>query len=343
MTHARTLPHCAGWPQNMRRRDLALVLAGIAVALPRRVLAEQPVAPVIGYLAAGSPASASTNRYVAAFRQGLAKSGYVEGQNVAVEYRWADGDVDRLPALAADLVDRHVAVILANGTPAALAAKVATSTIPIVFNVGVDPVQFGFVAGFNRPGTNMTGVVILDVELVAKRLELLHEVMPGTTAIALLVNPTNPITDPETREAGDAARSLGIRLHVLRAGTASAIDTAFRTAVELRAGALVVGSDTLFNAQTDHLVALATRHALPAIYAYSDFALAGGLMSYGTDFADTYRQQGDYTGRILIGARPSDLPVGRPTRFQLVINLKAAKTLGLALPAFLARADEVIE
>ena len=328
----------------MRRRDLALVLAGIVIAGSRRVLAQRPVVPVIGYLAAGSAASASTSRYVAAFRQGLAKNGYVEGQNVAVDYRWADGDVDRLPALAVDLVTRQVAVILANGTPAALAAKAATSTIPIVFNVGVDPVQFGFVAGFSRPGTNMTGVVILDVELVAKRLELLHELMPATSAIALLVNPTNPITDPETREAGDAARSLGIRLHVLRAGMASAIDGAFRNAVELRVSALVVGSDTLFNAQIDHLVALATRHALPTIYAYSDFTLAGGLMSYGTDFADTYRQEGDYAGRILMGAHPSDLPVGRPTRFQFVINLKAAKTLGLALPpALLARADEVIE
>jgi len=278
------------------------------------------------------------------FRRGLAESGYVEGRNVTIDYRWAEGHYDRLPVLAAELVHRQVAGIVTGGTPAALAAKGATLTIPIVINVGIDPVQAGLVASLNRPGGNVTGLAILTAELAAKRLELLHEALPTTTVVALLVNPTTPLTEPETRGVRDAARSLGLQLHVLNASTESEINTAFGILVELRAGALVVSVDTFINNQRAQIVALAARHAVPAIYGVREFATSGGLMSYGNDLVDSYRQSGIYAAKILKGEKPADLPVQQVVRVEFVINLKSAKTLGLTFPiTLLGRADEVIE
>ena len=277
-----------------------------------------------------------------AFRQGLKEAGYVEGHNVAIEYRWAEGHNDS--ALATDLVRRQVAVIVAVGTPAALAAKAASSTIPIVIRVGVDPVQIGLVAGLNRPGGNVTGVAGLGVELAAKQLEVLHELLRTTAVVALLVNPNNPVTEPETKGMRDAARSLGLQLHVLDATTEGEIDAAFGKLIELRAGGLLVGVDTFLLNQRDQIVALAARHEVPAIYGLREFAAAGGLMSYGTNLADGFRQVGMYAGKILKGAKPADLPVQRLVRVEFVINLKTAKTLGLTFPiTLLGRADEVIE
>jgi putative ABC transport system substrate-binding protein len=280
---------------------------------------------------------------VTTFRQGLKETGYVDGQNVAIEFRWAEGHYDRLPAMAADFVRRQVAVIVTGGTPAALAAKAATSTIPIVILVGVDPVQVDLVGSLNRPGGNVTGSAILTVELGAKKLELLHELLPTATAIALLVNPTN-ILASETKGVQDAARLLRLHLHVLNASTESQIDAAFGALVELRAAALIVSVDSfLFNSR-DQIVALAARYAVPAVYGARDFVSAGGLMSYGTDLVDIYRQSGVYAGKILKGARPADLPIQQVTKVALVINLKTAKTLGLTFPTtLLGRADEVIE
>jgi putative ABC transport system substrate-binding protein len=279
-----------------------------------------------------------------AFRQGLKEAGYVEGHNVAIEYRWAEGHYDRLPALAADLVRRQVAEIVTVGTPAALAAKAASSTIPIVIGVGVDPVQIGLVASLNRPGGNVTGLAGLAVEVAAKRLEVLHELLRTSAAVALLVNPNNPVTEPETKVMRDAARSLGLQLHVLDASTEGEIDAAFEKLIELRAGGLVVSVDAFLNSQRAQIVALAARHAVPAIYGVREFATAGGLMSYGTDLADAYRQVGIYAGKILKGAKPADLPVQPVARVEFVINLKTAKTLGLTFPiTLLGRADEVIE
>jgi putative ABC transport system substrate-binding protein len=280
---------------------------------------------------------------VTSFRQGLKETGYVDGQNVAIEFRWAEGHYDRLPAMAADFVRRQVAVIVTGGTPAALAAKAATSTIPIVILVGVDPVQVDLVGSLNRPGGNVTGSAILTVELGAKKLELLHELLPTATAIALLVNPTN-ILASETKGVQDAARLLRLHLHVLNASTESQIDAAFGALVELRAAALIVSVDSfLFNSR-DQIVALAARYAVPAVYGARDFVSAGGLMSYGTDLVDIYRQSGVYAGKILKGARPADLPIQQVTKVALVINLKTAKTLGLTFPTtLLGRADEVIE
>ena len=281
---------------------------------------------------------------VAAFRQGLEQSGYVEGQNVAVEYRWAEGHYDRLPALAADLVHREVAVIVTGGTPPAFAAKAATSIIPIVINVGVDPVQAGLIASLNRPGGNVTGIALLGAELAAKRVELLHELLRTSTTLATLVNPTNSLTDSETKVVREAARSLGLELHVLDATTVSEIDAAFERLVERRAGGLVVGSDLFLNSQRQQIVALAARHSLPAIYGVREFAIAGGLMSYGSDLADAYRQSGIYAANLLKGAKPADLPVQQVVKVQLVVNLKTVKTLGLTFPIMLlGRADEVIE
>ena len=281
---------------------------------------------------------------VTAFRQGLKEAGYVEGHNVAIEYRWAEGHYDRLPALAADLVRRQVAEIVTVGTPAALAAKAASSTIPIVILVGIDPVQIGLVAGLNRPGGNVTGLAVLGVELAAKRLEVLHELLPTSAAVALLVNPNNPVTEHSTKGVRDAARSLGLQLHVLDASTEGEIDAAFGKLIELRAGGFLVSVDAFLLNQRDQIVALAARHAVPAIYGLREFAAAGGLMSYGTDLADAYRQVGIYAGKILKGAKPADLPVQRVARVEFVINLKTAKTLGLTFPiTLLGRADEVIE
>ena len=281
---------------------------------------------------------------VTSFRQGLKEAGYVDGHNVAIEFRWAEGHYDRLPAMAADLVRRQVSVIASGGTPAAFAAKAATSTIPTVILVGVDPVQLGLVGSFNRPGGNVTGLALLTVELEAKKLELLHELLPTATAIALLVNPMTPLTESETKVLQDAAPSLGLDLHVLNASNKSQIDAAFAALAELRATALIVSVDTFLNNSRGQIVALAARYAVPAVYGVRDYVNAGGLMSYGTDLVDAYRQQGIYAGKILKGARPADLPIQQVTKVELVINLKTAKALGLTFPTtLLGRADELME
>src|SRR6516162_2867168 len=323
----------------MRRRELMLLLVGMMTAT-RALRAQQKAMPVIGYLSAGSP-----DFRLVAFRQGLNETGYAEGQNVAIEYRWAPGQYDQLPALAADLVRRRVTVIAAVGIPPTFAAKAATSTIPIAFLVGIDPIEFDLIASLNKPGGNITGVAILTAELAAKRLELLHELVPTAAVIALLVNPTDPAaTQSETRNLQDAVRSLGLQLHILPASTPSEIDRAFGTLVELHADALVVSTDPLFTNQRAQIVALAARHAVPAIYVWREFVEAGGLMSYGTDLTDSYRQAGIYTGKILNGAKPADLPVQQVVKVQLFINLTTAKALGLTIPLTLSgRADEVIE
>jgi putative ABC transport system substrate-binding protein len=299
--------------------------------------------PVVGFLSGVSPGSYAP--FVAAFRQGLSETGYVEGQNVAIEYRWAEGRYDQLPALAADLVGRKVDLIATGGgTVSALAAKSATSTIPIVFAGGGDSVLNGLVASLARPGGNVTGVTFLAVELLPKRLELLSELIPQARVIALLVNPNNANTEREMRNMQEAARAKRVRLDILKAGTEGEIDAVFASLVQRQAGALVVSADVFFNGQRDQLVALASRHDIPAIYGFREFAASGGLISYGTSIATVYRQVGIYAGRILKGAKPADLPVQQPTTFELVINLKTAKTLGLTVPqTLLARADEVIE
>jgi putative ABC transport system substrate-binding protein len=300
--------------------------------------------PVIGYLSVGSPETDNIPGRLIAFRQGLNEAGYVEGQNVAIEYRWAEGEYDRLPALAADLVHRPVSVIVAQNAPAAFAAKAATSTIPIVFDSGIDPVQAGLVASHSRPGGNITGVALLTVELMGKRLELLHELLPKAVVVALLVNPRNPVTESESNSLQEAAGSLGLRTHELRAGSPSEIEAAFETLAGLHADALVVSVDTLFTSQREQIVALAARHAVPAIYGWRLFPAAGGLISYGSDIADSYRQLGVYTAKILKGAKPADLPVQQVVKLDLVINLKTANALGLTFPQLiLALADEVIE
>jgi len=321
-----------------------MALLGAAAASPLAARAQQ-LMPVIGYLSVGSPDSDNIPGRLVAFRQGLNETGYVEGQNIAIEYRWAEGRYDRLPALAADLVRRQVGVIVAPNNATTLAAKAATSTIPIVCTVGMDPVQSGLVASFNRPGGNITGVAIQTAELMGKRLELLHELVPTAIEVAVLVNPTNPTaTESETSNLQDAALSLGLELHFLQASTPSDIEAAFESLVGLHAGALVVSADTFLSSQRAQIVTLAARHAVPAIYAVRWFPAAGGLMSYGVDFADGYRQMGLYTGSILKGARPGDLPVQQMVKVELVINLTTAKTLGLTIPLTLSgRADEVIE
>jgi putative tryptophan/tyrosine transport system substrate-binding protein len=299
---------------------------------------------VIGYLNVTSPGP--TASFVAAFRQGLSETGYTEGQNVVIEYRWAEGHYDRLPALAADLVSRKVDVIVATGTPlSALAAKSATSTIPIVFAIGAGPVVAGLVGSFSRPGGNLTGVSIQVNELMPKRLDLLSELAPRASAIALLVNPNNTASAERmmhvTREA---ASTKGVQLHIVKAGTASEIDAAFSTLVQLHAGALLIGVDPLFQVRSEQLVGLASRHAVPALYPWRESAAAGGLISYGASIPGLFRQADIYVDKILKGAKPADLPVQQPTKFELVINLKTAKALGLTVPqSILARADEVIE
>jgi putative ABC transport system substrate-binding protein len=325
----------------MRRRELMLLLGG-ALTAARALRAQQKAMPVIGVLGSSSPGLAAPN--LAAFHQGLNETGYVEGQNVAIEYRWAEGRDDRLPALAADLAGRKVDVIAPmGGTPGALAAKGATSTIPIVFVSG-DPVGFGLVASLARPGGNLTGVSFLSVELSAKRLELLSELVPQAGVIALLVNPNGLGSERMIQDVQEAARAKGVQLHILKAASEGEIDAAFATLVQLQAGALVVGADSFFPSRREQLVALAARHAVPAIYEWREFAAAGGLISYGASTTGAYRQLGIYAGKMLKGAKPTDLPVEQPTRFELVINLKTAKTLRLTIPqSILARADEVIE
>jgi putative ABC transport system substrate-binding protein len=315
------------------------LLGGAMTAAP--ALRAQKAMPVIGYLSFASPGPFAP--LVTALRQGLSETGYVEGQNVAIEYRWAEGHYDRLPALAADLVGRNVDVVAASGPPSALAAKGATSTIPIVFSSG-DPVGEGLVANLARPIANLTGVSLFTAELMPKRLELLSELVPQARVIALLVNPNNPNTEPMIRDVQEAAGVKGVQLPILKAGTESAIDAAFASLVQLHVGGFVVGTDPFFNSRREQLVALAAHHAVPAIYEWREFAAAGGLISYGSSLTAAYRQVGIYAGKILKGAKPSDLPVQQPTKFELVVNLKTAKALGLPVPqSILARADEVIE
>jgi putative tryptophan/tyrosine transport system substrate-binding protein len=326
----------------MRRRDFIGGLAS-AAAWPVAVLAQQAAMPVIGLLLAQSPDSYAT--YLAAFHRGLAEAGYVEGRNVVIESRWAEGQADRLSALAADLVRARPAVIVVLGTPGALSLKAATQTIPVVFQIGPDPVAVGLVPSLGRPGGNLTGVTISNVEVIAKRLEALHELLPDAALVAFLVNPTNAAaTEAELMEMRIAAGTLGLRLLVVNSSTPGEIEIAFATAVAEHAGALVVSGETLFTARRDQIVALAARHRLPTIYGSRIHVAAGGLMSYGTDVPNAYRIVGTYAGRILKGERPADLPVQQAAKIELVLNLKTAKTLGLTIPlTLLGRADEVIE
>jgi putative ABC transport system substrate-binding protein len=325
------------------RRSEFIALVGGAVAWPL-VARAQPAIPVVGFLSSASP---DLYAYVvSAFRQGLSETGHVEGRNVAIEFRWAHGQNDRLPALAADLVRRQVSVIAAPGsTPAALAAKAATATIPIVFEVGIDPVAVGLVTSLARPGGNVTGVTNINIELAPKRLELLHELIPTANVIALIVNPTSPdITKTVSRDLEEAARTLGLQLHILNASTDGDFDTVFATLIRLRVGALMIAPDLFFITRNEQLATLTIRHAVPAITQYREFATAGGLMSYGGSITDAARQVGVYTGRVLKGEKPAELPVQRSTKVELIINLKTARALGLTVqPSLLRRADEVIE
>jgi putative tryptophan/tyrosine transport system substrate-binding protein len=325
----------------MRRRELMLLLGGAALAWPLAARAQQKAMPAIGYLAQPDMPTAG----LAGFRQGLGETGYVEGQNLAIEYRLVEGGYDQLPVVIADLVGRKVDAIVALGTQAAVAAKSATSTIPIVFVMGGDPVGLGLVTSLSRPESNLTGISVFTVELMPKRLELLSELVPAAAVMALLVNPNNlKAAEHMLREVPEAARAKGLQLHILKATTPTEIVTAFDALVSLQAGALLVGADSFFNSRRDQLVALAARHAVPAMYNWRSFTASGGLISYGARNAGISRQVGAYVGRILKGEKPGDLPVQRPTEFELVINLKTAKALGLAVPqTLLARADEVIE
>jgi putative tryptophan/tyrosine transport system substrate-binding protein len=326
----------------MRRREL--ILLGVAAAAwPVALRAQQKAMPVIGVLGNGSLGQVAP--FMAAFRQGLSETGYVEGQNVAIEYRGAEGHYDRLPALAAELVGRKVDVIVSvGGTPTALAAKSATSTIPIVFRSGEDPVELGLVASLARPGGNLTGVSMLIDQLTPKRLELLAELVPQAGVIALLLNPNNRSAERIIRDGPEAARAKGVQFPILKATTESEIDTAFASLVQLQAGALLVSADPFLSSRREQLVALASRHAVPAIYAWREFAASGGLISYGSSLTAAFRLVGIYTGNVLKGVKPADLPVEQSTTFELVINMKAAKALGLTVPQpLLARADEVIE
>ena len=324
----------------MKRRDFITLLGG-AAGWPGAARAQQPAMPVIGFLQSGSLGSTAHMR--AAFHSGLKEAGFVEGQNVGIVYRYADGQYGRLQALAADLIRNHVAAIFAGGPPAALAAKAASSTIPIVFT-STDPIKAGLVASFNRPGGNATGVAFFAQALVAKKLELMHELVPNAATIGILVNPNFPGTAAEAADGQAAARAGGMELQIIHASNDDELEAAFADMEKRRIGALVVSGDIFFNSRRDQIVALAARHTIPAIYEWRDFVIAGGLMNYGTSVTDGYRQAGNYVARILKGAQPSDLPVVQPTRFELVVNLKTAKALGLTVPpGLLVAADEVIE
>jgi putative ABC transport system substrate-binding protein len=327
----------------VRRREFIALLGCSATAWPLAARAQQRAMPVIGALFAVS--AAEWEDFMAGFRRGLSESGFVEGRNIAIEYRWADGHFDSLPTMAADLVGRKVALIFTGGTVGVQAAMAATQTIPIVFTIGVDPVAAGFVAGLNRPGGNVTGVTLISSELAPKRLELLRDLVTTATKIALLVNPNNPESlRQETQGVQDAARRFGKEIIVVRAGTENELESAFAAAVEHGAAAFLVESDPIFVSARLQIATLALRHSIPVISNDRQIVAAGGLMSYGTSIVDTFRQAGTYVGRILKGEKPADLPVLQPTKFELVINLKTAKVLGLEIPpTLLARADEVIE
>ena len=327
----------------MRRRELLSLIGSTAVAWPFAARAQQSALPVIGYM---DTASASTTAHlVEAFRRGLSAAGYDEIRNVTIEYRWADGDYDKLPSLAADLVRRNVAVIATINTPTILAAKAATKTIPIVFAVGVDPIKFGLVESLNRPGGNLTGLTQLNIEIEAKQVQLLHDLAPSANTIAFLINPSSPAySEAATESAQGAARVLGVRLLVLNASTPSDIETAFVTLAKERVRLLLVSGDSFLVAQRDQLVGLAAQHVVPTLYHRREFTAVGGLMSYGPSLPEAYYVVGDFTGRILNGKKPADIPVHQSTKFELVINVKTAKALGLTMPAtLLTIADEVIE
>ena len=325
----------------MRRRTFITLLGGAAAAWPLAARAQQSAMPVIGFLNAASPQEYKP--FVAGFRRGLSEAGYVEGQNIAIEFRWAEGHYDRLPALATDLVRRRVAVIAANA-PAAVAAKAATATIPIVFTTSIDPINLGLVSSLNRPAGNITGISTIGAQLWAKRLELLGQLIPRPVAIALLLNPKYPDGEVISREVQEGARTLDRQIRILNGSTTGEIQSAFVDLAKLHVGGLLVGTDAFFNSQREWIVALAARYAIPAMYDFRDSAVVGGLMSYGASLVDVYRQAANYVGKILKGEKPGDLPVQQPTKFELVINLKTAKALGLEVPpGVLAIADEVIE
>lgn len=326
---------------KMRRREFAMLLVGAVVLRLRAARAQQPAVPVIGFL---DSSSAAVWPFVAAFRTGLAEAGFVEGRNVRIEYRWADGHYDRLPGSAAELVRIPVAVLAATGVTAALAAKASTTTIPIVFHTGGDPVKFGLVASLNRPGGNVTGVVSLNKILVPKQLELLHELVPKTEVIAFLVNPNNGVVRSDSSNMREAAEAKGVQLQIVEARNKTEIDTAFASLSQRRAGALIVQVDPFLDGQREQLAGLAARHAVPTMAAYPEFATVGGLISYGNSLANAYRLEGNYAGRILKGERPADLPVQQSVKTELVINLKTAKSLGVSVPpSLLLRADRILQ
>jgi putative ABC transport system substrate-binding protein len=329
----------------MTRRDFITVLGGAAAAWPLVVRAQQPAMPVVGYLVSGPSDNANNKMGVAAFRETLRRAGFVDGRNVAIEFRWADGHYDRLPGLAADLVRRRVAAIVAVGAaPTVLAAKAATTTIPILFAIGGDPIRLGLVASLRQPGGNLTGTTNLNTEILPKRLELLHELMPAADTIALLVNSTNPAAEGQTKDVQARASALGRQISILRASDEDDLKSVFTALTRSGARGLVIASDGLFVRSSEQLAALALRHGLPAIFQFPQFAAAGGLMSYGASFLEQYRVVADYTARVLKGENPADMPVEREARIELIINLRTAKALDLVMPtALLVRADEVIE
>jgi putative tryptophan/tyrosine transport system substrate-binding protein len=327
---------------DMRRRDLITLMGGMAATWAFAARGEQPQ-PIVGFINAASARSYA--RQLAAFLKGLGEAGYTVGQNVTIEYRWAEGQNDRLPAMVADLVRRQVTVIAATSTPAALAAKQANTAIPIVFETGSDPIRLGLIPSLNRPGGNVTGVTNLNFEIAPKRLQLLHELIPAASAFALLTNPANPaLAETATKEVMAAAHALRLELHVLNASTDREIDEAFAKLIELRAGGLVIAPDTFFNSRLEQLAALTLHHSVPTVYEWREFAVAGGLVSYGSAIADSYRLAGNYVGRVLKGDKPADLPVQQVSRFEMFINLKTAKALGISVPnTLIGRADELIE